>query len=236
MTAGLSRVGFVGLGMMGERMAVNLAKSGLKLNVSDLNPAAVARLVDGHHAKAYKDFAQLAHDSDVVITMLPSSPNVRDVYAGLIPGLRPGSLCIDSSTIDPATAQATAQAVAARKAKMLDAPVSGGVTGAQAGTLTFMVGGDEADLERARPFLSKMGKNIVHCGPSGTGQAAKICNNLLLGISMIGTAEAFNLGVRLGIDPKKLASIVNTSSGRCWSSDSYQLCFTLLRFALSFEF
>jgi 3-hydroxyisobutyrate dehydrogenase len=104
---------------------------------------------------------------------------------------------------------------------MLDAPVSGGVNGAQAGTLTFMVGGDGKDVERARPILSMMGKNIVHCGPSGNGQVAKICNNLVLGVSMIGVAEAMNLGIRLGMDPKKLSDVINSSSGRCWSSDSY---------------
>jgi 3-hydroxyisobutyrate dehydrogenase len=156
--------------------------------------------------------------------MLPSSPHVKSVYlgdAGVLAGAAAGTTLIDSSTIDPATAREVAAAALARGFAMADAPVSGGTGGAEAGTLTFMVGAEPALFERIKPVLAHMGRNIVHCGGAGTGQVAKICNNMLLGISMVGVAEAMNLGVALGIDPKVLAGIINTSSGRCWSSDTY---------------
>jgi len=135
--------------------------------------------------------------------------------------MRPNSLFIDASTIDPTAAREVSAEAARRGATLLDAPVSGGVGGAEAGTLTFMVGGDPASFERAKPLLQCMGKNIVHCGASGNGQVVKVCNNLVLGISMIGVAEAMNLGISLGMDAKTLAGIFNTSSARCWSSDTY---------------
>ena len=156
--------------------------------------------------------------------MLPSSPHVKTVYLGndgVLAGVAPGVTLIDSSTIDPHTAREVAVLAAQHGNPMADAPVSGGTGGAEAGTLTFMVGGDAGVFENIAPVLRHMGKNIVHCGESGTGQVAKICNNLLLGISMIGVSEAMNLGVALGIDAKVLAGIINTSSGRCWSSDTY---------------
>jgi 3-hydroxyisobutyrate dehydrogenase len=156
--------------------------------------------------------------------MLPSSPHVRSVYLGedgVLAGARSGVPLIDSSTIDPHTAREVAAAASKGGNPMADAPVSGGTGGAEAGTLTFMVGADSDLFECIKPTLARMGKNIVHCGAAGTGQVAKICNNLLLGISMIGVAEAMNLGAALGIDPKVLAGIINTSSGRCWSSDTY---------------
>jgi 3-hydroxyisobutyrate dehydrogenase len=140
---------------------------------------------------------------------------------GVLAGVAGGIPLIDSSTIDPHTARDVAAAAANRGNPMADAPVSGGTGGAESGSLTFMVGAEPSLFERIRPILAHMGKNIVHCGDSGTGQVAKICNNLLLGISMIGAAEAMNLGASLGIDPKVLAGIINTSSGRCWSTDTY---------------
>jgi 3-hydroxyisobutyrate dehydrogenase len=163
-------------------------------------------------------------DVELIVTMLPAAAHVKAVYLGddgLLANVRPGVLLIDSSTIDPHSAREVAAAAEKHGNPMLDAPVSGGTGGAAAGTLTFMVGGSDADFDRAQPVLAAMGKNIVHCGGSGNGQAAKVANNLLLGISMIGVAEAMSLGVALGVDPKVLAGILNTSSGRCWSSDTY---------------
>lgn len=166
--------------------------------------------------------AEAASGADAVVTMLPSSPHVRDVYEKSVFGAAaPGALLIDCSTIDPATTKSLAAGASARKLRMVDAPVSGGVGGAEAGSLTFMVGGSGADFEAAKPLLQAMGKNIVHCGGAATGQIAKLVNNLILGISMNAVCEAMNLGVKLGADPKVLAAIINTSSGRCWSSDTY---------------
>ena len=216
------KIGFVGLGNMGNPMARNLVKAGHELMVFDIFPAAVEKLVAAG-AKVATSVADAGKNADIVITMLPSSPHVRDVYVGagrLLASVKPGTLLIDSSTIDPHTAREVAAAAAQRKIVMLDAPVSGGTGGADAGTLTFMVGGDATAFETAKPVLAKMGKNIVHCGAAGTGQVAKICNNMVLAISMIGVAEAMNLGACLGINPKLLAGIINTSSGRCWSSDT----------------
>jgi len=156
---------------------------------------------------------------------VPSSPHVRAVYNsdfGILKTLGPDSLCMDSSTIDQQASIEISRLMAEKKAHYVDAPVSGGVVGAQQGTLTFMVGADStATFDRARVFLAQMGKNVVNCGKVGNGQAAKICNNMLLGIEMIGVAETMNLGIRMGLDAKQLAAIINTSSGRCWSSDTY---------------
>ncbi|MEA3161829.1 MAG: 3-hydroxyisobutyrate dehydrogenase [Gammaproteobacteria bacterium] len=217
------KIGFVGLGHMGAPMARNLLKAGHSLVVYDV----VQRNVDALKAAgagAAQSAARAADGAELVITMLPSSPHVKTVYLGndgVLAGVAPGVALIDSSTIDPHTAREVAVLAAQQGNPMADAPVSGGTGGAEAGTLTFMVGGDAGVFERIAPVLRHMGKNIVHCGESGTGQVAKICNNLLLGISMIGVSEAMNLGVALGIDAKVLAGIINTSSGRCWSSDTY---------------
>jgi len=217
------KIGFVGLGHMGAPMARNLLKAGHSLVVYDV----VQRNVDvlkAAGAGAAPSAARAADGAELVITMLPSSPHVKTVYLGndgVLAGVAPGVALIDSSTIDPHTAREVAVLAAQHGNPMADAPVSGGTGGAEAGTLTFMVGGDAGVFERIAPVLRHMGKNIVHCGESGTGQVAKICNNLLLGISMIGVSEAMNLGVALGIDAKVLAGIINTSSGRCWSSDTY---------------
>ncbi len=217
------KIGFVGLGHMGAPMARNLLKAGHSLMVYDV----VQRNVDALKsagASAATSPARAAGDAELVITMLPSSPHVKTVYldkAGVLSGVARGVTLIDSSTIDPHSAREVAALAAERGNPMADAPVSGGTGGAEAGTLTFMVGGSSEVFEHIAPVLRQMGKNIVHCGDSGTGQVAKICNNLLLGISMIGVSEAMNLGTALGIDAKVLAGIINTSSGRCWSSDTY---------------
>ncbi|PRB84145.1 3-hydroxyisobutyrate dehydrogenase [Pseudomonas sp. MYb185] len=218
------KIGFLGLGNMGGPMAHNLIKAGHQLTVFDLSQAAVASLVEAG-ASAAPSIAELARsDIELIITMLPAAQHVKSVYLGedgLLANVAPAVRLIDSSTIDPMSAREVAAAAASNGNRMLDAPVSGGTGGATAGTLTFMVGGEQADFDTALPVLQAMGKNIVHCGPSGNGQVAKVANNMLLGISMIGVAEAMNLGVSLGMDPKVLAGIINTSSGRCWSSDTY---------------
>jgi len=217
------KVAFIGLGHMGAPMARNLLKAGHALVVYDVVARNVEALtsVGAVAAGSAKDAAS---KGELVITMLPSSPHVKSVYLGadgVLAGVAKGTTLIDSSTIDPHTAREVITAAAEHGNPMADAPVSGGTGGAEAGTLTFMVGGATDVFERIAPLLRHMGKNIVHCGAAGTGQVAKICNNMLLGISMIGVSEAMNLGAALGIDPKVLAGIINTSSGRCWSSDTY---------------
>jgi 3-hydroxyisobutyrate dehydrogenase len=208
---------------MGDPMCRNLLKHGHRLKVHDLVPDLVRKLVD-LGCEAGSSAADCSRGVDVFITMLPSSPHVRAVYQaayGVLAEIAPGTPLIDCSTIDPITARDVAMDARARGCTMVDAPVSGGVAGAQAGTLTFMVGGEAAEFEAAKPILQCMGKNIVACGPSGNGQVAKICNNLMLAVEMIGTSEGMALAAKLGMDPKVFASIVNTSSGRCWSSDTY---------------
>ena len=215
-------IGFIGLGHMGGPMAANLMKAGHSLTVFDLSKAALQVATDAG-ARVAKSPRDAVENSEVVITMLPAAAHVKAVYLnddGVLAGVRPGVPLIDSSTIDPATAKLVAEAARKQGNPFADAPVSGGTGGAQAGTLTFMVGADEALFETLKPVLAGMGKNMVHCGETGTGQIAKICNNLLLGISMIGVAESMKLGASLGIDPNKLASIINTSTGRCWSADT----------------
>lgn len=218
------KIGFIGLGNMGGPMALNLVKAGHQLSVFDLVPASVQKLTEAG-AKAFASPAEVAaQDIDMLVTMLPASAHVRSVYLGengILSTVKNTVLLIDSSTIDPQTAREVSAAAQKQGNAMVDAPVSGGTGGAQAGTLTFMVGGSEEDFARAKPILENMGKNIVYCGGIGNGQVAKIANNMLLGISMVGTAEAMNLGVSLGMDPKILAGIINTSSGRCWSSEVY---------------
>jgi 3-hydroxyisobutyrate dehydrogenase len=211
------KISFIGLGQMGARMARHLLRADQTLVVYDVLPSNVAALVAAG-ATAATSVRDAAAQADLVLTMLPSSPHVKAVYLGadgVIAAVQPGTTLVDCSTIDPHSAREVAAAAAARDLAMADAPVSGGTGGAEAGTLTFMVGAP------GEPILAQMGKNIVHCGASGNGQVAKICNNLLLGISMIGVSEAMNLGVALGIEPSVLAGIINTSSGRCWSSDTY---------------
>ena len=218
------KIGFLGLGNMGGPMAHNLIKAGHQLTVFDLSEVAVANLVEAGACAAPSIATLAGGDVEMIITMLPAAQHVKAVYLGeegLLAHVAPQVRLIDSSTIDPMSARGVADAAAANGNRMIDAPVSGGTGGATAGTLTFMVGGEQADFDAALPVLQAMGKNIVHCGPAGNGQVAKVANNMLLAITMIGTAEAINLGVSLGMDPAVLAGIINTSSGRCWSSDTY---------------
>jgi len=217
------RIGFIGLGNMGGPMAANLVKAGYQLAAFDMMKPAVDKAVaQGAHAAA--SAVEAARDSDVVITMLPAGTHVRQIYlgeGGLIKAVKPGTLLIDSSTIDVATARDVYAAAKGARLDFLDAPVSGGVGGATAGTLTFMVGGEDGAFGRAKPILEKMGKNIFHAGGAGNGQAAKICNNMLLAISMIGTCEAFVLAEKLGLDHQTLFDISSTASGQCWSLTTY---------------
>jgi 3-hydroxyisobutyrate dehydrogenase len=219
----MARIGFIGLGNMGLPMAQNLIKAGHQVEGVDVNPAAVEKLkaAGGASVETAKIAAARA---DVVITMLPSGKEVREVYlgtGGIIEDANPGTLLIDCSTIDVETARAVAAAAEKKGLMMLDAPVSGGVTGAAAATLTFMVGGSTQAFTRAQSILEKMGKTIVHAGGPGNGQAAKICNNMILGISMIAVSEAFVLAEQLGLDHQKLFDISSKSSGQCWSLTSY---------------
>src|SRR5665647_795087 len=219
----MARIGFIGLGNMGLPMAQNLIKAGHQVEGVDVNPASVEKLKAAGGASV--EFAKVAASrADVVITMLPAGSHVRDVYlgaGGIIENANPGTLLIDCSTIDVETARAVASQAEKKDLLMLDAPVSGGVGGAAAGTLTFMVGGSAQAFTRAQSILEKMGKTIVHAGGAGTGQAAKICNNMILGVSMIAVSEAFVLAEKLGLDHQKLFDISSKSSGQCWSMTSY---------------
>jgi 3-hydroxyisobutyrate dehydrogenase len=218
----MARIGFIGLGNMGLPMSLNLRKAAHSVVGFDVTAAAIEKLVAGGGTAA--DGIQAAVSNvDAAITMLPSGREVREVYlnAGVLDAVKPDTLLIDCSTIDVDTARAAAAAAREKGLAMLDAPVSGGVGGAQGATLTFMVGGTEQAFARAKPLLEAMGKTIVHAGPSGNGQAAKICNNMVLGISMIGVSEAFVLAERLGLDAQKLFEISSKSSGQCWSLTSY---------------
>jgi len=219
----MTQIGFIGLGNMGLPMAQNLMKAGHGVIGFDIEKSAGERFGSaGGVAATAIDVA--CAGAEVVITMLPSGRDVRDVYlaqGGVLASAPNGTLLIDCSTIDVESARAVAAAAAVNELAMVDAPVSGGVAGAQAGTLTFMVGGSEQALERARPVLAQMGKTIVHAGSSGTGQAAKICNNMILGVSMIAVSEAFLLAEKLGLDAQRLFEIVSQSSGQCWSLTNY---------------
>jgi 3-hydroxyisobutyrate dehydrogenase len=219
----MATIGFIGLGNMGAPMAANLVKAGYRVTGFDLVSEAVERLAEqGGNAAA--SAAAAAGAGDIVITMLPAGPQVRSVYLGpdgLLTHARKDALLIDCSTIDVETARAVAAAAAEAGFDMLDAPVSGGVSGAEAAILTFMVGGDEAVFARAQPILAAMGRTIVHAGPAGNGQAAKICNNMILGVSMLAVCEAFSLAERLGLAAQTLFDISAKSSGQCWALTSY---------------
>jgi 3-hydroxyisobutyrate dehydrogenase len=219
----MARIGFIGLGNMGLPMAQNLIKAGHQVEGVDVTQAATDKLkaAGGAVAETAKIAAARA---DVVITMLPAGQHVREVYlgpGGIIENANAGTLLIDCSTIDVESARVVAAAAEAKGLLMLDAPVSGGVGGATAGTLTFMVGGSERAFVRAESILQQMGKTIVHAGGSGNGQAAKICNNMILGVSMIAVSEAFVLAEKLGLDKQKLFDISSKSSGSCWSMVNY---------------
>ena len=219
----MAKIGFIGLGNMGLPMAQNLVKAGHAVSGFDVSEDAAGRLAAGGGARAHS-VGDACQDAEIVITMLPAGEQVREVYlgdGGVLAAAPAGALLIDSSTIDVETAREVAQAADGKGLAMVDAPVSGGVAGAQAATLTFMVGGPDAAFERARPVLEKMGKTIVHAGGAGNGQAAKICNNMILGASMIVVSEAFLLAEKLGLDAQKLFDISSKSSGQCWSMTSY---------------
>lgn len=216
-------IGFLGLGNMGRPMADNLVKAGHFVTGFDVSVAAVAAFAAAG-GRGATNAAEAARDADIVVTMLPNGPLVRAVYqnaAGIFDGAKAGALFIDCSTIDVDSARSVARDAEARGFVMIDAPVSGGTGGAAAGTLTFMVGGTDDAVGRARPILEVMGKTIVHCGASGTGQAAKICNNMVLGITMTAVSEAFALAEKLGLDPQKLFDVSAKSSGQCWALTSY---------------
>jgi 3-hydroxyisobutyrate dehydrogenase len=219
----MQRIAFIGLGNMGAPMAHNLQRAGYRLTVFDLSAAAVDSLT-GAGARAAASVAEAVLDAEIVITMLPADRHVRDIYLrddGILAKASPACLLIDCSTVSADVAREVAAAAEAKGMAMIDAPVSGGTAGAAAGTLTFIVGGESAALERARKVLESMGKNVFHAGASGAGQVAKICNNMLLGILMAGTAEALNLGVSHGLDPKVLSDIMSKSSGRNWALELY---------------
>ncbi|WP_131669134.1 3-hydroxyisobutyrate dehydrogenase [Psychrobacter pygoscelis] len=236
-----SRIAFIGLGNMGAPMAKNLVSNGFDVTVFDLAAEAKASLSQTG-AKTADSPKQAAAGADVVITMLPAGKHVKSVYLGdnidevqdiedairnnqfadgLLASLAPGTIVIDSSTIAAADARAVAKVAEHYGLVFLDAPVSGGTAGATAGTLTFIVGGDKAAFEQAKPILTAMGKNIFHAGDHGAGQVAKICNNMLLGILMSGTAEALNLGIKNGLDAAVLSDIMLQSSGRNWTLEVY---------------
>ena len=219
----MASIGFLGLGNMGRPMAENLVKAGHKVRGFDLSAEALAAFgAAGGIATA--SAAEAVNDAEIIVSMLPAGPHVRKAYTapgGVLDAAAKGALLIDCSTIDVDSARAVAAAASERGFAMIDAPVSGGTGGAAAGTLTFMVGGADEAVEQARPYLEKMGKTIVHCGGAGTGQAAKICNNMILGISMTAVSEAFALAEKLGLDAQKLFDVSSKSSGQCWSLTTY---------------
>ena len=215
------KIAFIGLGNMGGGMAANLVKAGHSVRAFDLSPEALARAKE-NGADTFDNVRDAVQGVDAVVSMLPNGGIVEKVYVTDVIGQAPASaLLLDCSTIDVATARKVAEAAASAGYVMVDAPVSGGIAAANAGTLTFMVGGDDEAFARAEPILAAMGKAVIHAGAIGAGQAAKVCNNMLLGIHMIGTCEAFAMAQRLGLDPQKFYDIASVSSGQCWSMTSY---------------
>lgn len=222
----LAAYGFIGLGQMGGRMAPNMFKNAdcTDLYVYDTSADAanvVVKSATGQKVHVCTSPAEVVAKCKTIITMLPNGHIVRDVYGGFWDKVQKGTLFIDSSTVDPQTPKDLAQEAQKRGARFVDAPVSGGVNAAAAGTLTFMVGGDDAVVADARKVLEHLGKNIVQCGGTGAGQVVKLCNNMILAQHMVAVSEAMLMGTRLGVDAKTLASVVNTSTGRCWSSELY---------------
>jgi len=216
-----SRIAFVGLGNMGHGMAVNQVRAGRRVQAFDLSTDALAR-AEKEGCAAMSSVAEAVAGVDAVITMLPAGPQVREVYdRDLLPNIAPGTLLIDCSTIDVETAREVAGLAHEAGARAADAPVSGGTAAADAGTLTFMVGCEGDDFEHVDTVLGPMSKAVIHAGASGAGQAAKICNNMLLAISMIGTCEAFALAEKLGLDAGRFYDVASQSSGQCWSITSY---------------
>ena len=217
----MARIAFIGLGHMGGGMAPNLVKAGHEVQAFDLVTEAVQHAAQGGCAPA-KSAADAVKDADVVITMLPAAKHVRTVFhEDIAPNARPGALLIDCSTIDVASAREVGEGLGQLGFDFLDAPVSGGIAAAAGGSLTFMVGGTDEQFERARPFLEPMAKAVIHAGSLGAGQAAKICNNMILGATMIVTCEAFALAQKLGLDPQVFFDISSKASGQSWSMTSY---------------
>jgi 3-hydroxyisobutyrate dehydrogenase len=219
----MATIGFIGLGNMGAPMAANLAKAGHRVSAFDI-VAAKAEALASAGGRVAATMSEAAASGEIVITMLPAGPEVRSVYLGddgVLVHARPGALLIDCSTIDVETARVVSADAAEARFEMLDAPVSGGVLGAETASLTFMVGGPAEAFERARPILAAMGRTIVHAGAAGNGQAAKICNNMILGVSMIAVCEAFSLAERLGLAAQTLFDVSAKSSGQCWALTSY---------------
>ncbi|TPE61143.1 3-hydroxyisobutyrate dehydrogenase [Sandaracinobacter neustonicus] len=217
----MTTIAFIGLGNMGGGMAANLAAKGFAVRAFDLSADALAKAEAAGCTRAASAEAAVA-GADVVVSMLPAGAHVAAVYRDAVFGkAAPGTLLIDCSTIDVATAKELGAEAAAKGYVAVDAPVSGGIAAANAGTLTFMVGGTDEGFTRAKPVLEAMGKAVIHAGDSGAGQTAKICNNMLLGASMIATAEAFVLANKLGLDPQRFYDIASVSSGQCWSMTSY---------------
>ncbi|TMP78927.1 3-hydroxyisobutyrate dehydrogenase [Pseudoalteromonas phenolica] len=222
----MAKIGFIGLGNMGGPMAINLVKAGHEVRVFDLSPDAIATLVEAG-ATAVNAVEEVCDNADFVVSMLPAGKHVKAIYTGengLVNHLNKSTLVIDCSTIDAESAQFVGKALGEAGIKFVDAPVSGGVAGAAAGTLTFIVGGSTACFELANTILPTMGKNIYHAGDIGAGQVAKICNNMLLSILMAGTSEALQMGVDHGLDPKVLSEIMLNSSGRNWTLELYNPC------------
>ena len=214
-------IAFIGLGNMGGGMAANLVKNGYVVRAFDLSDVALAKAVEAGAQRA-ASVADAVSGADAVVTMLPAGKHVDAVYSDAVFGAAaPGTLFLDCSTIDVATARKVIAAAVERGFEMVDAPVSGGIAAANGGTLTFMVGGTDAAFARAQPILSAMGKAVIHAGDAGNGQAAKICNNMLLGASMVATCETFAMAQKLGLDPQTFYDISSVSSGQCWSMTSY---------------
>ena len=217
----MARIAFIGLGNMGGGMAANLVNAGHEVRAFDLSEAALAKAEANGCGRA-ASAAEAVADAEAVVTMLPAGKHVRDVYETAVIGTAPASaLLIDCSTIDVATAREEIAKAEAAGYAMVDAPVSGGIAAADAGTLTFMVGGSAEAFDRAREILEKMGKAVIHAGGPGSGQAAKICNNMLLGASMVATCETFVLARKLGLDPQTFFDIASKASGQCWSMTTY---------------
>ena len=215
------KIGFIGTGTMGQPMLNNLIKKGFGVVAYDIVPAALDAAVK-LGAIACGSAADAARQSDLVVTVLPSSSHVEAVYlgaGGVAEGVAKGRLCVDMSTIEPAVSQRVAERLRERGVRFIDAPVSGGVVGAEKGTLAIMVGGEAADLDEARPVLAAMGANIIHVGPVGSGEVAKLCNNLIAGVAMVAVSEAFRIAEGFGVDPKILTSVIAKSSGNTWAME-----------------
>jgi 3-hydroxyisobutyrate dehydrogenase len=211
-------IGFIGTGTMGRPMVANLLKKGFAVVAYDVVPAALAGAVEAG-ASAARSCAEVASRSDLVVTMVPSSAQVETAYLGrdgVLEGIAAGRLAVDMSTIDPGMSRRVAEALRARGVRFIDAPVSGGVPGAVDGTLAIMVGGDARDVDEARPVLAAMGASVIHVGPVGSGEVAKLCNNLIAGVAAVAVSEAFRIAEGFGVDPKILTDVISKSSGRTW--------------------